>query len=128
MDELNRLAMLAEREVPFGMVFSGSCRDKSQLLRKEYMTFATPSSGDDSSARSEHFTKYDEAEMTPEPSSGSLDRLDSFSVGSAVHGKQIRPTEAPFDHESNMASLDLFDGTENPQASTFLTCDGNMNS
>ena len=79
MDELNRLAMLAEQEVPFEMVFSGSCRDKSQLLRKEYMTFVAPSGGADSPAQSEHFTEHDEAEMTLELSSGSLDSLDSFS-------------------------------------------------
>ncbi len=113
MDELNRLAVLAEitTDLPFEMVFSGSCRDKSHLLRREYVTFA-PSGGDDSPVLNEHFTKYGEAEMTPAPSGGSLDILDSFNVRSAVHGKQLSPTEAPFDHGNDTASLDSFDGTE----------------
>ncbi len=40
MDELNRLAIVAEitGDLPFEMVFSGSCRDKSHSLRSEYVT------------------------------------------------------------------------------------------
>ncbi len=37
MDELNRLAMLAERELPFDLVFSGSCRNRSQSVHSEYV-------------------------------------------------------------------------------------------
>ncbi len=37
MEELNRLAMLAEREVPFEMIFSGSCRNRSQSVHREYV-------------------------------------------------------------------------------------------
>ncbi len=41
MAELNRLAMLAGKELPFDLIFGGSTHNKSQLLRSEYVTPVT---------------------------------------------------------------------------------------
>ncbi len=94
MEELNRLAMLAEREVLFDIIFSGSCRDKSQLLRKEYMTFVAPSGGDVSKSQSEQLSGFDEA-LSVNNGPVSFDEIESPHT--ELFGEELSVSTETFD-------------------------------
>ncbi len=98
-DELNRLAMLAEMTVPFDLIFSGSCRNKSLQSRC----------------------------VTPAPSGGEYS-LDSVIDEHVDLEGQSSHLEDPSRHGDNIDSLDYFEETENQHMNTAIACDGNIDS
>ncbi len=116
-EELNRLAMLAEKEVPFDLVFSGSCRTK-RSLKRVYVTSAPSGDSIDSFSFGDLVATEGKYDLS-KPSRGDMNGINEPEYSS---------TGAPFDHVNDTAGLDTFDETENPHAGTYVTCDGNMNS
>ena len=136
MDELNRLAMLAEMTVPFDLILGGSCRSK-QSLKSEYVTPAPP--GEEDNSDMDFLVELEEPSLDPTyPTVGpwdgaagapSRDTLDAFCCSVGPEG-QPHQTDNPFGIDSlNNTDLSGFDkpsggeidASDRPEYSSFET-------
>ena len=147
MEQLNRLAMLAERVLPFDLILGGSSRDRSQSLKTGYVTSApSPEENNevthflDTSSLDSFSDEYIEdrhADMalasdienmdeTIEPSNNEYDLV--WPSGGTIDGLN-RSIYSPSDEiNSETDILDSFVGFESSNVDTAATCDGNIDS